>query len=145
MTKSDKIRHPKKRIFLAEYVQTASITLAAKAAEIDRRTHYEWKTADPQYAREFFKAQELAADVLEDEAVRRAHEGVERPVFQGGKEVGRVQDYSDTLLIFLLKGIRPEKYRERISAEHTGPNGTMLPPPKIEVVFLDPPARDSGQ
>jgi len=24
-----------------------------------------------------------------------------------------VREYSDTLLIFLLKGLRPEKYRER--------------------------------
>jgi hypothetical protein len=30
-------------------------------------------------------------------------------------------EYSDTLLIFLLKGIRPEKYRERF--EHSGPEG----------------------
>jgi hypothetical protein len=48
---------------------------------------------------------------LEDEAVRRAYEGVERPVFQGGKQVGVVREYSDTLLIFLLKALRPEKYR----------------------------------
>jgi hypothetical protein len=33
--------------------------------------------------------------------------------------VGFIQEYSDTLLIFLLKGLRPEKYRERF--EHSGP------------------------
>ena len=29
-------------------------------------------------------------------------------------------DYSDTLLIFLLKGNRPEKYRERLNVQHEG-------------------------
>jgi hypothetical protein len=51
--------------------------------------------------------------VLEDEAVRRAYEGVEKPVCQMGKEVGVIREYSDTMLIFLLKGLRPAKYRER--------------------------------
>lgn len=31
--------------------------------------------------------------------------------------------YSDTLLIFLLKGARPEKYKDRQSHEHTGSGG----------------------
>ena len=30
-----------------------------------------------------------------------------------GKAGGTVREYSDLLLIFLLKGMRPEKYRER--------------------------------
>jgi hypothetical protein len=29
-------------------------------------------------------------------------------------------EYSDTLLIFLLKGARPEKYRERADVRHSG-------------------------
>lgn len=56
---------------------------------------------------------------MEQEAFRRAVEGTEKPVFgsmgfrMGSGEIGRVREYSDTLLIFLLKGARPEKYRER--------------------------------
>jgi hypothetical protein len=57
-------------------------------------------------------AQDQAAQTLEDEAVRRAYEGVERPVTVAGKRE-LVREYSDTLLIFLLKGLRPAKYRER--------------------------------
>jgi hypothetical protein len=45
-------------------------------------------------------------------AIRRAYEGVERPVTVAGKRE-LVREYSDTLLIFLLKGLRPAKYRER--------------------------------
>lgn len=102
----------KKGAFLAAYAITCSITRAARAAAIDRQTHYDWLTGDEQYKAAFEDAKERAADTLEDEAVRRAHEGTKRPVTIAGKrEV--VQEYSDTLLIFLLKAIRPEKYRER--------------------------------
>ena len=79
-------------------------------AGIDRGTHYDWLKADKAA---FEAVQDQAAQALEDEAVRRAYEGAERPVYQGGKKVGVVQEYSDTLLIFLLKGLRPAKYRER--------------------------------
>ena len=51
--------------------------------------------------------------MLEDEAKRRAYEGVKKPVYQGGKRVGYVQEYSDTLLIFLLKGTNKAKYGDR--------------------------------
>ena len=36
-----------------------------------------------------------------------------------------LQEYSDTLLIFLLKGLRPEKYRERFEHSGTGPGGAI--------------------
>ena len=63
----------------------------------------------------------MGGDVLEDEAVRRAKEGVEEPVYQGGKLVGHVQKYSDTLLIFLLKGAKPQKYGDKV--RHTNGDG----------------------
>ncbi|MDP2936788.1 MAG: hypothetical protein Q8O86_09895 [Dehalococcoidia bacterium] len=48
--------------------------------------------------------------------------GTEKPVFQGGQQVGVVREYSDVLLIFLLKGARPEKYRDNLKADvnHSG-------------------------
>ncbi len=85
---------------------------AARAAKINRSTHYRW-LEDLEYADAFDEAKEEAVDVLEMEARRRAVEGIDRPVFYQGKKVGSVRSYSDTLLIFLLKGAMPEKYRER--------------------------------
>jgi hypothetical protein len=82
-------------------------------AGIDRGTHYDWLRKDREYRAQFEAATDQAAQALEDEAVRRAYEGVERPVYQMGKQVGVIREYSDTLLIFLLKGLRPAKYRER--------------------------------
>lgn len=73
------------------------------------------------------EAIEQGSDILEAEAWRRAVEGVEEPVYQGGKEVGRIQRYSDTLMVLLLKGHKPQKFRERISSEVSGPNGGPIP------------------
>lgn len=55
--------------------------------------------------------------MLEDEARRRAVDGVDEPVFQGGELVGHVRRYSDRLLEFLLRGRRPTVYREGASVD----------------------------
>lgn len=114
----------KRKAFLSAYEHTCSISRAAKAAEIDRGTHYGWLENDPEYRLAFARARERAADALEDEAVRRAREGTERAVTVAGKrEI--VVDYSDLLLIFLLKGMRPEKYRERSEVRMPALEGTL--------------------
>jgi len=50
---------------------------------------------------------------LEAEAWRRAVEGVEKPVFQGGVQVGVIREFSDSVLMFLLRARKPEVYWER--------------------------------
>lgn len=92
-----------------------------------RRTHYNWMENDESYARAFDVARLIAGDVLEDEAVRRAHQGIDKPVtIAGEREI--IREYSDTMLIFLLKGMKPDKYRERWTGEITGKNGAPLLP-----------------
>ncbi len=82
---------------------------------------YNWRKGDEAFATAWDEALDAGTDALEDEAVRRAHEGVEEPVFYQGEEVARVRKYSDNLLMFLLKGRRPERFRER--TEISGPGG----------------------
>ena len=125
------LAQPKKGAFLAAYAQTGNIAAASKLAQVGRRDHYRWIKADAEYALAFGEAHEEACDRLEAEARRRAVQGVEEPVYgklpgkdTGTGQVGTIRKYSDTLLIFLLKGARPEKYRERF--EHTGANGAPL-------------------
>lgn len=86
-------------------------------AEVGRRTVYDWLVADVEYQAAFNDARDQAADVLEREAHRRAVTGVQRPVYQGGKCVGVVTEYSDKLLETLLRAARPEKFRERSGVE----------------------------
>ena len=106
--------HPKKRAFLAAYRKTGNVRLACTAAQIGRSSHYRWLD-DSDYAEQFEQAKKEAVDVLEAEARRRAVEGWEEPVgWYKGQAGGTVRRYSDTLLIFLLKGAAPRKYRERM-------------------------------
>lgn len=79
---------------------------------------YRWRESDPDFAAAWDKAKAAGIEALEDEALRRAFEGTDKPVFYLGAEVGTIREYSDTLAIFLLKGAKPEKYRERTETKH---------------------------
>lgn len=124
-----------KRAFLAALAESGIVTRAAEVAGITTKTVYSLREVDAAFAEEWRLARESAADRMEAEALRRAVEGVDEPVFgsggfkEGTKKVGSIRRYSDTLLIFLLKGIRPEKYRER--RELVGTDGGPL---KVEWV-----------
>lgn len=106
-------RHLKKQPFIEAYRALGTITAAAESAGIPRGTHYDWLKNDAEYAAEFAHAEEAVADMLEQEAIRRAAYGVDEPVWHQGQQVGSVRKFSDTLLIFLLKGHRPEKFKDR--------------------------------
>lgn len=106
--------------FLEALASGLSVTGAAEQAGIHRATPYAWREADPEFAKAWQIALDAGTDRLEDEAWRRAAEGTERPVFQAGALVGRTREYSDLLMIFLLKGRRPEKYRDNSKLEVTG-------------------------
>jgi len=136
LTQLAKLRHPKKRAFLSAFAKLGTVGRAAKLAKIERHTHSIWMKEEGEqadlYRQAFADAMDEACDIMEMEARRRAVHGVEKPVFgslgqgMGSGEIGRVQEYSDTLLIFLLKGARPEKFRERSSTEISGPGGKPL-------------------
>jgi hypothetical protein len=78
--------------------------VAAQNLGIARSTAFSWKREDPDFAAAWAEAVEAGVDLLEAEALRRARDGVDRPVFQGGVCVGMVREYSDTLMAMLLSG-----------------------------------------
>jgi hypothetical protein len=132
----------KKDRFLAEYAKCGIIQAAATLAECNRQCHYAWMNEDPDYPARFADATEAAADRNDAEIHRRAVLGVDEPVFgtiydtreyivtEAGKRisnphygkaigkgvVGHVRKYSDTLLIFRQKFLRPG-YREHHTIE----------------------------
>lgn len=83
-------------------------------------TAYEWRDEDPAFAAAWERAKAIGMDALEDEATRRAFEGFDRPIVHQGVITATMREYSDTLAIFLLKGGKPEKYRERIDQNVNG-------------------------
>lgn len=105
--------------FLAALISTGgNISRACEAVDISRWTAYHWKEEDAVFSEAWDKAKAIGLDVLEDEATRRAFEGTEKPVFYLGGQCGTIREYSDTLAIFLLKGGKPEKFRERSETKH---------------------------
>lgn len=93
---------------------------AARQAGIARNALYLWKKDDPEFAAEWEAALIAGGETLEEEAVRRARDGWDEPVWYQGEQVGTVRRYSDTLMIFLLKGVMPEKYGDRQKVEMSG-------------------------
>lgn len=109
-----------KTIFLKTLAMSGVVTTACYKAKVSRQTAYKTREGDADFATAWDEALDAAADGMEEEAHRRAVVGVLKPVFQGGKKVGSIREYSDTLLIFRLKAVRPEKYRERTDVQHSG-------------------------
>ena len=135
--------------FLAAFGVSGRVSKAAKACKIERNMHYRWMADDPAYPALFADAKARAVQAWEDEAVRRANEGVfeptthqgafvypvkgfaknpetglpdpDRPIY--GKTPYGVMKASDRLLEFLLRGAKPETYREQRSVEITGAGG----------------------
>lgn len=107
------VRAMQKEVFLGAYRETGNVSISAKRAGVDRCTPYSWHKDDEEFAKEWDIARPVAASVIEDALIKRAVEGVDKPVFRQGSCVGYVKEYSDTAAIFLLKGMKPHVYRER--------------------------------
>lgn len=117
-------RTPLKRTkFLAALRESASVTKACEMAAIGRVTAYQWRNSDPAFAEEWEATLDAAIEDLEAEARRRALVGIEKGVWHQGERVGTEIQYSDTMLIFLLKAAKPAKYRDNSRVELTGKDG----------------------
>lgn len=104
-------------VFLACLARGMSVAAAAQSTGVPRQTVYKWR-AHPAFAEAWAEAIETATDRLEDEARRRALEGVKKPVYRNGQIVGYVKNPSDRLLMALLAAERPEKFRAAQPTRH---------------------------
>ena len=125
-----------KPVFLRVLDEQRSVTLAAEAAGVHLSTVYEARRTDAAFGEAWAGVETKLTESLEREAVRRAYDGWDEPVFQKGEQVGVVRKYSDPLLMFLLRGRRPDVYRDR--TELTGPGGGP-----IQLVALSELARQA--
>lgn len=154
--KPDKPWNPSPRIraFLAAYAASCSITKAAEAAGISRRAHYRLLENSPQYSKAFEAAREEMGDRLVALAVERVCIGVKRlkiyhdaPVYvprdvslpfdETSNPMVPHYEYevSEGLHVHLLKALKPELFRDRVSAELTGKGGGPIDT-KLEIVFV---------
>lgn len=121
----------------------ATVSEAAKCAGVGRQTVYDRLNRDQDFKAKFDDAIEEGTDAIEQAATFRAIHGVEEPVIYKGQVqfVGidkdgnpcdpcsplavknvplTVRKPSDVLAIFLLKGRRPQKYRDNIDVTSGG-------------------------
>jgi len=88
------------RRYLQTLAKTGAVGLSLKAARASHDTLRDWRVL-PEFNVEETRAREAFIEHLEYVAVQRATE------------------YSDQLLMFLLRGLKPEKYRDRIDLQVT--------------------------
>ena len=107
--------------FLEAYEKYGRIDFASQAAGVGCRTHYAWLNNDPTYLDRFKASSTIGLQSLNDEARRRAFEG------------------SDRLIEFLLKGLDPATFGDRMKSEMSGPNGGAIQTQStVTVEFIRP-------
>jgi len=112
------ITNPLQRAFLAALSIVGQPTAAAKISHVSKQTHYNWLNAIDKDGNATADATRYAGAARE--AVEQAGDNLEHHVWKMAMDAKKPNLVA---AIFLLKGIRPEKYRERFVAEHTGPKG----------------------
>jgi hypothetical protein len=136
-----KVLRAKQAEFLLEFSRTGNLAAAARAAKVTREVHYSW-LRDPLYKAAYQVADEEATDRLVEEARRRGADGYEEPIIYAGKrcyeidedenyryetdEAGNqvripltIRRYDSNLLTLLIKGRRPEMYRDNVKIDAT--------------------------
>lgn len=109
-----------KEIFIDRLRKSPNVSAAAKAAGYSRGHVYRVRDEDEEFKAAWQEALDSALDTAEGELYRRAVRGTVKKVYYQDKHIDTVREYSDTLLIFLLKSHKPEVYRETIKNEHSG-------------------------
>lgn len=108
----EEIRNPKKRALLVALSCCGFLGRACQAAGVHHSSFYVWRREDGAFAAASREAKACYIEYLEAVADERATKG-KRP--------------SDTLLIFRLKALKPEMYRERHETRVTPANDYTVP------------------
>jgi hypothetical protein len=94
----DTIRHPKKRAVLKAIAKCFGVRRACAVAGVHHSTYYDWQHSDPAFATEVTEAREHYIEWLEQRLDEMATDEKKPNVLA---------------MIFRLKALRPEVYRER--------------------------------
>ncbi len=104
--------------FLASLRETPNVSLACVNAGISRNVAYTWRKEDAKFAVAWEEALSVGVGYLEEEARRRAVEGVQRVRFHKDGAVAEAwTEYSDTLLLRMLAAHHPRYRRVGIGVD----------------------------
>lgn len=145
LTVQERLSMERRRLFLRAFALRGIVLDGCRAAGVSRGAVEHWRESSEWFDTMYAIAIEEAADRIEAEAFRRAVEGYDEPVIYQGmtttvvdRETGEekqlvVRKFSDALLQTILKGARPEKYRENHRVEHAGAAaGVLVVPAPID-------------
>lgn len=90
-----KLTPEKLTAFCAALAETCNVGKACAAVGIARQTAYEWRNEDPEFAERWDKAMKVGVSALEDEAHRRAFDGVPDPLTHQGQFTYEVEAARD--------------------------------------------------
>ena len=80
-----KLTPEKLTAFCAALAETCNVGKACAAVGISRQTAYEWRENDPDFEARWDQAKRVGVTALEDEAHRRAFDGIAEPVVHKGE------------------------------------------------------------
>lgn len=132
-------REMKKALFLQTLLNNGGhVQQACKAAHCTRTAVGQWRDDDPDFAASWESIQEANVERLEAEVDRRALGYEEEIVYKGEKTGETIQRYSDVLLMFRLKALRPQLYRD---GPRAGASGSELSAEELDAALTRMMAR----
>jgi len=111
---------PDKQVaFLQALEEYGVVSYAAKAVKMGRQSAYRLRRRaeaaggdGAAFLRAWDRARTSGMEQIEDSAILRAVEGVARPVFHNGEQVGERRHFNERLTMFLLQHGLPDRYGE---------------------------------
>lgn len=118
------LRSQKQRIFCLALAKYGTVTHACIEAGVLMATVELWRRQNQDFKDAWDRAMVMSVDILEHAARLRGLEGVQRYQVSAGRVVEHdgkpvmITEHSDRLMELLLKGRRPDVFRERVT--HSG-------------------------
>lgn len=119
--RANRLNVKKYEVFFEALSRGATVTAALEASCLTRTATYQRRKDDPDFAERWIACENAGVDLMLQEAQRRAVMGTLKPVFAKGTQAkdheGKpafIREYSDVLLMFLLKAKDPLRYCDKL-------------------------------
>jgi hypothetical protein len=112
--------------FLAALSLTRCVLLAARASHITRKTAYEHRKIDEEFAAQWQEAEADAIELLHARAFQRALEGDCEPIWYMGIRVGYVRKFDSRLQLEMLRAYRPDTFKTAGVQVNVGTRGDVF-------------------
>jgi hypothetical protein len=102
----------KQYAFIEALAETGIVEHACRRVGMSRTSadNLRRRPSGAHFRRAWQAAIDYAAYRIEEDAHRRSRQGVARPIFYKGEQVGEYRHFDERLTMFLLRSYRPERY-----------------------------------